>query len=161
MMKPQILACLFLSSAASAAEEAPDLAQANKLVNTTMRKLSQGNSAIAELIEKEYRARTNLELQLRGLDQDFAKKHAAYVDSRAKMTNEDDASKKAYATARDAMIADLIVKAKAEAKVAAKLKDWHEATDTVQDKVATELAKTDADKAEAFKKALVLVRAAR
>jgi hypothetical protein len=155
-MKNLLLALSLLTLSANA-EDAPDVAAARKLVAATVYKVSAGNSLVNPYGEKEYKARVDLEIALKKINKDFLKTHESYVQARAKSTDSE-AEKKAYYKEMEQMVTELRSKAEAEPKLAEKVKAWNTAIAAKEDFIGAELAKQNPTQAEAYKKALAVIR---
>jgi hypothetical protein len=159
-MKPHLLALSLLAfsfaNLTAVADDKSELQAAQELVATTIRKVSEGNSTIVPADEKAYLAREALARDLAKIDGDFGKIHKKYIAARKAATGSQ--NPKAYYPDLIIMVAELRKKAPGNTAVAAKLKAWNKAEEAKEDLIGSELAKSDATKAEAYKKALELTR---
>jgi hypothetical protein len=159
-MKTRVLAlsllALSFATLNAVAGDKTELQTAQELVAATIRKVSEGNSTIAGAEEKAYLARESLAKDLAKVDADFGKIHKKYIASRKAAAGTQ--NPKAYYPDLIIMVAELRKKAPETPAVAAKLKAWTKAEEAKEDLIGTELAKSDATKAEAYKKALELTQ---
>ncbi|MEN9361947.1 MAG: hypothetical protein RL095_3482 [Verrucomicrobiota bacterium] len=158
----KLLIALSLASLVAQAEDAQDLESARKKVSSVNYRESQGDSQIAELADKEYRARCAVEIALKKLDKDFAKTHAMYIAARSKLpVDAVESEKKAYYAVLDTMVAEMRDKTRGRPELADSVNAWNSAIAAKEDFIAAKIAKRDAAKADAYRKALQVVRASR
>ena len=138
------------------------MAAAQKTLNSSSGSVSK-DPALKPLADAVYAARTKLEIALKRVDTEFVDIHAKFVEARDahKADKANEALKKAYYAAQDAMVADLAKRAKGNDKVKAQYDAWIAATAAVEDKTLELLKAKNPTKAALYEEALMVVRAER